>query len=429
MHRFWSIPVVVLISLIINIIQSTVIKTALLTPLKLSDNGANVMFNFEEVSPTDMLWNANVIHQNSWQFIINTDETFGIDTKYDSTITFIINILQANTQDLFFAFTTDNTKYISMSIPIHNSNKPTKIYPDCTFISPTNMFGVGDIAGIQKANRACDIAGGSCNNWKYMLPPNVGMAVETPWPLTFKIKNDIILNELIFSFHSDAFPSNFIQTCRFSQDFISRKGLKIYVAGNKFPDEFSVYSFNITSSTLSPTYTPTPAPTLSPTFPTNKPTKYPTIAPTTTYKPTKYPTISPTFNPTTPYPTSLTHSPSKNPVPAPSPYPTNFPTFEPTISPTLPTFKPSINPTLFPTIFTQTPTLQTKKPTSSPSPYPTEIPTSEPTDFPTNIPTINPSVAPTINPSINPTNMHTKRNTIISVFPTDTRNSKITTYP
>eukprot|EP01084_Bolivina_argentea_P040768 75259_1 len=365
MHPLCSTSVVVLISLIINIIQSTVIKTALLTPLKLSDNGANVMFNFEEVSPTDMLWNANVIHQNSWQFIINTDETFGIDTKYDSTITFIINILQANTQDLFFAFTTDNTKYISMSIPIHNSNKPTKIYPDCTFISPTNMFGVGDIAGIQKANRACDIAGGSCNNWKYMLPQNIELPVKTSSPLIFKIKNDIILNELIFSFHSDAFPPNFIQKCRFSQDFISRNGLKIYIAGDKFPDEFSVYSFNITSITLRPTYTPTPSPTLLPTVPTNKPTKYPTL-----------------------FPTIFTQSPTKKPTD----FPTDFPTQEPTD-------------------------------------FPTDIPTIKPTGFPTDIPTINPSVAPTINPSINPTNMHTKRNTIISVFPTDTRNSKITTYP
>eukprot|EP01084_Bolivina_argentea_P065167 118792_1 len=100
-----------------------------------------------------------------------------------------------------------------MSIPIHNSNKSTKIYPACTLISATNIFGVGDIAGIPITNRACDIAGGSCNNWKYMLPSNVEMAVETPWSLIFKIKNDIIMNELIFSFHSDTFTPNFTQTC------------------------------------------------------------------------------------------------------------------------------------------------------------------------------------------------------------------------
>eukprot|EP01084_Bolivina_argentea_P315189 546013_1 len=121
-----------LLSVLIQIIysQSTPVKTSILTPLDSNNNGAEVMFNIQEVSISDTHWDVNVLHQTGWNFIIKTDERFAIDTIYDSTIEFTTNIYQSpNTQALIFGFTTDNKRYISTSIPMDSFGKVNKIYP------------------------------------------------------------------------------------------------------------------------------------------------------------------------------------------------------------------------------------------------------------------------------------------------------------
>ncbi len=298
-----------------------------------------------------------------------------------------------------------------MSIPMDDSGRPNMIYPACS-ISSTSITGIGDIASIPRTDRFCEIAGGACSNWKRILPSNAEMPVQTP--LTFTIKNDIIKDEIIIFFHSHSFGPNFIQACKFDPDFFSGKGLKIYIAGDKFGESYIIQSFNITSVVERPTTSPTYAPTSIPTIRTTAPTKYPTIQPTTLY-PTGNPTIQPTDSPVTPNPTiQPTHSPvTSNPT-------TVYPTANPFITPT---DYPSPNPTVLtatPTGITQSPF---RKPTLSPSPYLTKKPFKNPSDIqmvePSINPSENPSDIPSIKPLINPSEKPSESVNLNNVSPTN----------
>eukprot|EP01084_Bolivina_argentea_P144184 253053_1 len=352
-------PLLILILLLILCThsQQTAVKTAILTPLESNNNGAEVMFNIQEVSVFDTYWDVNILHQTGWNFIIKTDETFGIDTTYDSTIEFTTNINGfPNTQELLFAFTTDNKQYISMLIPMDSFGKINKIYPSCQ-LSSTSPTAIGDIAAIPQTDRSCDIANGDCINWDNMLPFNTGINSKQPNKLTFIIKYSIQTNEIIFSYQSSSFAPGFRQKCRFASDFISTKGLKMYIAGDTQNESYQISSFEIKSivgQTTSPTQNPSETPTTeTPTSTTNKPTNNPIIQ-TPTIEPSPFPTIL-TNNPTipTPAPSSSNNPtllPTNNPSTLPTYNPTKYPTYNPTISPiNNPTLSPTNNPSTLPT--------------------------------------------------------------------------------
>ncbi len=282
-HNAYSIP--------------TITKTAILTPFNQRNNGARVMFSVEESPVVDLWWDVHIKYSHTWQLILAADESFGIDTNWDSSITFTMNIPEIQTKELLFAFTTDNMQYISVSIPMNRIGRSNKIYPACSLISKLPVFGYGDISQIPATDRSCDIAGGDCLYWKDMLPSNLGF--NNYAPITFTLKNNRRTNEIILYYRSDSFVQGFTQSCRFAQHFVSQPGIKIYISGDNIGELYSVSSFNITSQiqkpTAAPTYNPTQTPTIS------------------TESPTHIPSQTPTFNPT---------RSTKNPSPAPSNYPT-----------------------------------------------------------------------------------------------------------
>eukprot|EP00487_Bulimina_marginata_P008410 TRINITY_DN3088_c0_g1_i2.p1 TRINITY_DN3088_c0_g1~~TRINITY_DN3088_c0_g1_i2.p1 ORF type:complete len:124 (-),score=10.38 TRINITY_DN3088_c0_g1_i2:132-503(-) len=113
-----------------------------------------------------------------------------------------------------------------------------KIYPACdTQSSPAHSLASGDIAALPNQDRTCDIAGGSCANWRPMLPMN---EAQNTFPITIRLDNNPITNKLFVSFKS---PTTFTQRCGFIA-LPSNQGLKIYIGGNDRGQSFLITSFN-----------------------------------------------------------------------------------------------------------------------------------------------------------------------------------------
>eukprot|EP01084_Bolivina_argentea_P315190 546014_1 len=182
-----------------------------------------------------------------------------------------------------------------------------------------------------------------------MLPYNTGINSKIANKLIFKFKYRKQTNEIIFIYQSSSFAPGFVQQCRFTNQFVSNNGLKIYISGYGPTESYAIESFEI-KSVSGPTALPTPMPIIVQT--TFKPTQNPTdntISPTNnpTLSPSNKPSAKPSYNPIqfpTNNPTDNTISPSKPP--------SNFPTISPSKNPTtsFPTSNPSIRPTPFPTI-------------------------------------------------------------------------------
>merc|ERR1712062_919791 len=189
----------------------------------------------------------------------------------------------------------DNTRYISSSIAMNNDGDNNQIYPNCASAPQGQEKGFGNIASLPSSDRGCDIAAGTCANWKSMFPQNGGTsgAVETnAFPITWTSTNDPITDTLEVAFDSDGYSSTFTQHCDFTA-FPSGEGLKIYVAGNDVGQKLSISAFTIESVWATPLPTPvTTAPTKTP---TNVPSKTPTGVPS--MSPSDAPTTSPSVTP------------------------------------------------------------------------------------------------------------------------------------
>ncbi len=266
-----------LLLLLSTIIQSTysipaITKTAILAPPNQRNNGARVMVSVEDSTVVELWWDVHIKYSHTWQFIVAADESFGIDTNWDSSITFTMNIPEINTRELLFAFTTDNMQYISVSIPMDGIGRPNKMDPACSLISKTLAFGYDYIRNIPLTYRNCDIAGGDCIYWKDMLPSN--LRFNNYAPITFTLQNNKRTNEIILYYRSDSFVQGF------TQHFVSQPGIKIYMLGDNIGELFSVSSFNVTSQIQKPTAAPSYNPTQTPTIATANPSVTPTQTPT-----------------------------------------------------------------------------------------------------------------------------------------------------
>eukprot|EP01084_Bolivina_argentea_P078490 142446_1 len=315
-------------------------------------DGAGLMINFNEVKTINNEWQVNVLSQDKWHFVIFLDNTFGFDENYDSSVKITVNTNNRNWypgNELLFGFTSQNREYVSFLIPMSvevNSYVPNQIYPSCShsqFGGSSQLFASGDVSSMAQRDRMCDIAAGSCANWKNMIPPNTGFPPLSQF--SFILENHPNSGTLDIKLDSSSFPPGFIQTCTFGQTFSTNtRGLKIYIAGNDPGTQYSISSFDIQSAVLTPTHDPTIPPTMKP---TNNPIKPPT------YNPTYNPIKSPTNNPNKPPTNNPTHNPIKPPTYTPT-LRTFDPTIRPSYAPSIGTINPSISPTNNPT--TQGPT-------------------------------------------------------------------------
>merc|ERR1711933_364403 len=295
------------------------IKSATLTPQTKQTMGAVIYSHFGEVSIANNLWNVDINSQTSWQFIIVLDASWGFHPTADSFIEFTINSPSITTgsgnfNDIVFGLTADNQQYFSISTPMNSPSSSNRIYPFCdTSISPSQTFANGDVAQLPQFDRNCDVAGGSCSNWRSMLPQNT---ISNEFPITFKLQNSPSTNTFFVSLSSTK-STTIQQQCGFVP-FVAEKGLKIYIGGNDPGQSFEISSVDIVS------YIGTDSPTPNPTSSTNPPTMTPSMAPS--FSPTKAPTPSPTSDPTI----APTMSPSMAPSLAPSSSPSNTPSAPPT---------------------------------------------------------------------------------------------------
>ena len=131
----------------------TIEKQVTLTPSNTIDSGAIILSHLGEVSiglPFDR-WKVNITSQNTWQFILILDNSWGFSSTEKSAIEITVNSPSVagidNFDDIVFGFTTDNAKYISTWIPMDNNGQKNRIYPECdTSPHPTQTHGVGNIA-------------------------------------------------------------------------------------------------------------------------------------------------------------------------------------------------------------------------------------------------------------------------------------------
>eukprot|EP01084_Bolivina_argentea_P025757 47898_1 len=394
MVQLFCMAHLLLLSILISTTSSqTVVKSVYMsaptTPLNTRSNGATLFANIAEVKRYNDDWSVQVLSQSTWQFIVSLDDTFGFDPYVQSAISITMNASAITTDELLFGFTTDNTHYVSVSVPMDNSFRSNRIYPSCTpSVVSTRPFAEGDIASIPNFDRNCDISGGSCLWWANMIPPN--HEFSTQMPITFILEHNPVSHTLSVFLEEVSSPG-FAQRCVFGEGFQANGGLKVYIAGNNALETFSVSSFDVKATVRDPTTSPTTDPTVSPTV---YPTVSPTVNPTEdTTNPTANPSISPTLNPSI-----ATANPSNTPTVSPSAVPTGSPTDVPTFNPsTVPTVNPSNTPTV------------------SPSAVPTGPPTDRPTYNPSTMPSVSPSLGPTmptlapvtLQPSTNPTTQPT----------------------
>merc|ERR550532_882399 len=424
------------------------IKSESLTPASPTLNGASVQSHVNEVSTTATgAWQVDVLEQNTWHFLIILDNTWGFDAASKSSIKVTLQSDSIATgpvpdagsfDDLLFGFTTDNTQYISTWIPMDNTGQKNRIYPACDQSAGLG-FGVGDIASLPNTDRNCDIAGGSCVNWKTIQPKNAQSPTVYEYngfPITWTLENDPVANTMSLSFETDLFSVDFVQNCAFDA-MPSGEGLKIYIGGNDPTHSFTVNSFDVealsetplpTPMTSSPSKSPSLMPSKSPSMmPSNVPSKSPTFVPSQspskspTNLPSQSPLAAPSNAPTTApsvapsvAPSLAPTSPTGNPSSAPSVAPSNAPTYSPSVAPSnspisAPTPSPSKMPSKLPT------TSPSTMPSKSPSTMPSQSPSNLPSNSPSNMPSVTPSASPSKSPSVVPSSAPTKGP---SLFPT-----------
>eukprot|EP01084_Bolivina_argentea_P070143 127572_1 len=233
-------------SLFVQILRSHVIsKSVTLTPNHLSGDGATIYSHIKEVHTINNTWIArHNISQQSWQFILILDGSWGFDSNVSSSIQITLHSPSVTTENsifdsLLFGFTTDNNEYISTFIT-SNQTEPNKIYPNCDPITPQTPAR-GDIASLPSFNRTCDIAGGSCTNWTGMKPVNQAN-IPSPTPFTLYLRNDPLFNTLSVSYQQNADHS--VQRCAF-RSLQTKNGLKLYIGVNGANPSFHIQSFEI----------------------------------------------------------------------------------------------------------------------------------------------------------------------------------------
>eukprot|EP01083_Nonionella_stella_P009778 28025_1 len=143
-----------LLSILISTTSSqTVVKSiymsASTTPLNTALDGAILRANYQEVQKYKDDWSVMILSQSSWQFIVSLDDTFGFDPSVQSAISITMNASSITTDEFLFGFTTDNTHYFSVSVPMDNHFRSNRIYPSCnpSVVSSTS-FADGDIASL-----------------------------------------------------------------------------------------------------------------------------------------------------------------------------------------------------------------------------------------------------------------------------------------
>eukprot|EP01083_Nonionella_stella_P065253 170801_1 len=298
----------------------------------------------------DNLWLTNVLAENSWQFIIALDNTYGFDPIHPSSISITVNAPWVDaTEELLFGFSTDNEHYVSIAIPLSNPRQSNQIYPACIpSLRSTQSFAFGDIAALPRSDRKCDISHGSCTKWRSMVPSRYDIQM----PITFTLEHSPS-DQILEIYFEDASYTRSIQRCSFAQGYTLNTGLKTYIGAKSAGDSYIISSFEVQSTIIRPTSAPTKEPTYTPTKRTRYPTPDPTPNPTpnpATYKPTSQPT-------------NLTLDPTNDPTEN-----TRYPTGSPSQSPTLSTRNPTTsNPTIKPT----------KQPSVTPTPAPSYRPTPD----------------------------------------------------
>jgi len=217
--------------------------------------------------------------QRNWHFIILLDDTWGFDPNGISLIKVTV---ESDTEagfgtfdNLLFGFTTDNTRYVSASVAMANKGENNMIYPNCQTTPRGQQKAFGNIATLPQYDRGCDIAAGTCSNWKPMNPRianEQGPVHTNAFPISWTLTDDPRTDTLTVSYSSAAFPNNFIQRCYFTA-FPTGSGFKIYVAANEIGHTLSINAFQIESIWSSGPSSPSAPsrPTPSPSMPTNLP--------------------------------------------------------------------------------------------------------------------------------------------------------------
>lgn len=143
-------------TLLITTNGQTVDKTVTLTPSNTQDSGAYILTHIGEVSvgsPFD-IWQVDIASQNSWQFILILDKTWGFSSTEKSSIEITVNSPSIATgpstfDDIVFGFTTNNQEYFSTWLPMDNNGQKNRIYPECDdSAAPTQTYGVGDVSSL-----------------------------------------------------------------------------------------------------------------------------------------------------------------------------------------------------------------------------------------------------------------------------------------
>eukprot|EP01084_Bolivina_argentea_P084014 152050_1 len=225
----------------------------ILTPLHQHSNGINITTK-EVTTNLNNEWNVTIQSQKTFQFIISLDRTWGFNPNTQSSIRITISSPSiADTlsfDDLVFGFATNNQQYFSVWIPMDNNGQKNRIYPSCDTSSvPSQTFASGDITKLLHKDRACDIAGSSCNNWNTMRPKNAqypNVYQYNGFPITFTLENNPIANTFYMYFDTALFSASFVQKCGFVA-LPSDEGLTIYIGGNGDGQTFLISSFEIES--------------------------------------------------------------------------------------------------------------------------------------------------------------------------------------
>ena len=155
---------IIISTLTTTIYAQTIHKSLTLTPSNTAESGASILPHLDEVSSVvypivglhELVWQVDIASQDSWQFILILDETWGFSPNAKDTIEITINspsVATGSATDTFdtlvFGFTTDNQQYFSTRIPMNNNGERNTIYPECDIFSDsTQTFGTGDIANL-----------------------------------------------------------------------------------------------------------------------------------------------------------------------------------------------------------------------------------------------------------------------------------------
>ena len=339
----------------------SIFKTATLTPINPSDNGANITLS-----------GGTNIYNNAWelydgtdnigvQLILTLDSSWGFHSNQVSTLILEVNA-DTNTQidygyhDLVVAFTQSpyTSSYFATRISMDLSDDHA-MYPDTSWTQPTypSSYANGDVqAWIDCVCNGYDRwvkVTKNTNTFDWYLPAEPVGSRSVTSPLTFTLENHPKANYMTYSYWN---PGASSRSCGYAA-LQGDKGMKVYFAGSWVYD-----SIDIASITVTLTYNITDNPTVIPTI---DPTSNPTLDPTVTTHPTSDPTIIPT------------KQPSSLPSVLPSIDPTNDPTLDPTLYPTIqpsniPSFSPSKMPSFTPTEITSNPSISpTMRPTNNPS--------------------------------------------------------------